>query len=169
MAPYADNPGMHNARQQSMMSLAGGLQDPRSNSPYQDYPQSQPHRPSMAMLNSSDNLLNTGAPSPLHQSTSQLGLNTHHSQIGYTGGARSPIGHDSMPCPVSTFDFQRGNSGPDDMQIVEAIQSCLREVDLDTVTKKQVRALVEQRLQTELVGERRTFLDRTIDSELANM
>ncbi|KAH8602128.1 chitin synthase-domain-containing protein [Bisporella sp. PMI_857] len=169
MAPYADNPGMHNARQQSMMSLAGGLQDPRSNSPYQDYPQSQPHRPSMAMLNSSDNLLNTGAPSPLHQSTSQLGLNTHHSQIGYTGGARSPIGHDSMPRPVSTFDFQRGNSGPDDMQIVEAIQSCLREVDLDTVTKKQVRALVEQRLQTELVGERRTFLDRTIDSELANM
>ena len=71
--------------------------------------------------------------------------------------------------PVSTFDFQKGNAGPDDMQIVEAIQVCLREVDLDTVTKKQVRALVEQRLQTELVGERRTFLDRMIDSELANM
>lgn len=71
--------------------------------------------------------------------------------------------------PASTFDFQRGNTGPDDMQIVEAIQGCLREVDLDNVTKKQVRALVEQRLQTELVGERRTFLDRTIDTELANM
>jgi chitin synthase len=55
------------------------------------------------------------------------------------------------------------------MMIVEAIQNCLREVDLDNVTKKQVRALVEQRLQTELVGERRTFLDRTIDNELANM
>ena len=71
--------------------------------------------------------------------------------------------------PQSQFDFQRGNAGPDDMMIVEAIQACLREVDLDTVTKKQVRALVEQRLQTELVGERRTFLDRTIDTELANM
>jgi chitin synthase len=28
---------------------------------------------------------------------------------------------------------------------------------------------VEQRLQTELVGERRTFMDRQIDMELANM
>jgi chitin synthase len=32
-----------------------------------------------------------------------------------------------------------------------------------------VRALVEQRLQTELVGEKRGFLDRQIDTELANM
>ena len=32
-----------------------------------------------------------------------------------------------------------------------------------------VRVLVEQRLQTELVGEKRTFLDRQIDAELANM
>jgi chitin synthase len=52
---------------------------------------------------------------------------------------------------------------------VEAIQACLAEVDLDSVTKKQVRALVEQRLQTELVGEKKVFLDRAIDNELANM
>lgn len=32
-----------------------------------------------------------------------------------------------------------------------------------------VRALVEQRLQTELTGERKAFLDRQIDHELANM
>jgi len=32
-----------------------------------------------------------------------------------------------------------------------------------------VRALVEQRLQTELSGERRAFLDQQIDTELANM
>jgi chitin synthase len=115
----------------------------------------------MVMMPSSDNLL-MGSASPLHQSRTQ-------SQIGFTGGARSPIGPEGAMRPVSTFDFQRGNAGPDDMQIVEAIQGCLREVDLDTVTKKQVRALVEQRLQTELVGERRTFLDRMIDSELANM
>jgi len=167
--PYADQPGMPGTRHQSMMSLGGGLHDPRSNSPYQDYPQSQ--RPSMAMLSSSDNLLHMGNPSPLHQSSGQPGFNQPHnnSQMGFSGGARSPLPHDAPPRPLSTFDFQRGNAGPDDMQIVEAIQSCLREVDLDTVTKKQVRALVEQRLQTELVGDRRTFLDRTIDAELANM
>lgn len=32
-----------------------------------------------------------------------------------------------------------------------------------------VRALVEQRLQTELTADRRAFLDRQIDNELANM
>jgi chitin synthase len=62
-----------------------------------------------------------------------------------------------------------GGQHVDDAAIVEAIQSVLREVDLDSVTKKQVRVLVEQRLQTELTGERRTFMDRMIDFELANM
>jgi chitin synthase len=169
--PYADNPGM--TRHQSVMSLGGGL-DPRSGSPYQDYPQHQAHRPSMAMLpHHSSQDLSMGHHSPLHQSQSQMGFNqpsgvnhASQSQIGFTGGARSP---QDAQRPVSTFDFQRERNGPDDMQIVEAIQGCLREVDLDNVTKKQVRALVEQRLQTELVGERRTFLDRMIDTELANM
>lgn len=32
-----------------------------------------------------------------------------------------------------------------------------------------VRALVEQRLQTELTGDKRVFLDRQIDEQLANM
>ena len=50
-----------------------------------------------------------------------------------------------------------------------AVQTCLREVDLDTVTKKQLRALTEQRLQTQLGGERKAFLNRQIDVELANM
>lgn len=160
------------AFRQSIYSVApAGIQDlqNRSASPYQDNPyasQSQfPHsqRPSMAALpvHSSADLL-SGSPSPMHQSRSSA-------NIGFTGGARTPMGADAAARPVSTFDFQRGNSGPDDMMIVEAIQSCLREVDLDNVTKKQVRALVEQRLQTELVGERRTFLDRMIDAELANM
>jgi chitin synthase len=161
---YSNNPYTDYAapgRQQSTMSVGGALQD-RSASPYQDYPpQAQSQRLSMVMVPSSENLL-TGTPSPQHQSRTQ-------SQIGFTGGARTPIGAEAAMRPVSTFDFQRGNAGPDDMQIVDAIQSCLREVDLDTVTKKQVRALVEQRLQTELVGERRTFLDRMIDSELATM
>lgn len=156
---YSTNPYQDNAttpRHQSMMSLGGGLQDHRAASPYQDYPQSQ--RPSM-ILQSHDHLM-SGSPSPLQQ---------NRNTIGYTGGNRASMAPEAAMRPVSTFDFQRGNAGPDDVMIVEAIQGCLREVDLDHVTKKQVRALVEQRLQTELVGERRTFLDRMIDTELANM
>ncbi|KAG9245250.1 chitin synthase-domain-containing protein [Calycina marina] len=174
---YRDHPGMPTSRHQSMMSLGGGLD--RNTSPYQDYPQQQihSHRPSMVQMQSSDNLLmgtSAGIPSPalpqtLHQSTPQLGLSQHASQMGFSGGNRSPIHSDAPMRPVSTFDFQRGNAGPDDLQIIDAIQSCLRVVDLDDVTKKQVRALVEQRLQTELTGERRIFLDRTLDSELAMM
>ena len=83
----------------------------------------------------------------------------------------TPYRQSTVPRPVSSMiDFRTAaNAGPDDQAIVEAIQACLGEVDLDSVTKKQVRALVEQRLQTELVGERKAFLDRAIDNELANM
>lgn len=41
--------------------------------------------------------------------------------------------------PASTIDFQRMGQGPDDVLIAEAVRTCLREVDLDTVTKKQGR------------------------------
>ncbi|EGD98554.1 chitin synthase, partial [Trichophyton tonsurans CBS 112818] len=77
----------------------------------------------------------------------------------------------SMPRPASTLvDFRNPpGQGPDEATITAAIQACLGEVDLDTVTKKQVRALVEQRLQTTLSGEKKAFLDRQIDNELANM
>jgi len=108
------------------------------------------------------------------RSSSDL-LHTHHasasqSRIGFTGGSRSPLNPESLSRPASQFDFRGdGVKGPEDGLIIEAIQGCLREVDLDSVTKKQVRALVEQRLQTELVGERRAFMDRMIDQELASM
>ena len=60
--------------------------------------------------------------------------------------------------------------GPSDFEIVDAIRMVLAEVDLDSVTKKQVRALVEQRVQCEIpTGERKNFLDRMIDEQLANM
>ncbi|KAK6385554.1 hypothetical protein LTS17_001122 [Exophiala oligosperma] len=74
--------------------------------------------------------------------------------------------------PASTvMDFRTvPTAGPSDQDMIEAIRAVLSEVDLDTVTKKQVRALVEQRLQCEVpAGERRQFLDRAIDNELANM
>jgi chitin synthase len=59
--------------------------------------------------------------------------------------------------------------GPSDQDIVMAVRECLKEVDLDNVTKKQLKALTERRLQTQLQGEKKAFLDQTIDVELANM
>jgi len=110
---------------------------------YQDNP-GNASRLSMPMMTSSENLLG-----PRRQSS------------------RSPLATGASPSPP--IDFRHDRSAPDDFAITDAIRSCLSEVDLDTVTKKQVRALVEQRLQTELVGERRAFLDQQIDQELANM
>ncbi|KAH0536150.1 hypothetical protein FGG08_006954 [Glutinoglossum americanum] len=126
--------------------------------PYTDQPQSQNQR-GMSMVGTDFLRTNTSTP----------GLSSGLDMTPPIRHSRSPVGV-SGSRPVSTMvDFQRVGGGPDDMMIVDAIRSCLADVDLDSVTKKQVRALVEQRLQTELVGERRTFLDRQIDAELANM
>ncbi|KAJ2907331.1 putative chitin synthase protein [Zalerion maritima] len=136
---------------QSMVSLGGGIG--RMQSPYQDFPAQQ--RGSMANLRP--------------QSTSPgVGLQ-HRGSAMFTSGARTPIPGGEHMRSQSSFDFQRGNVGPDDLMIVDAIRGVLAEVDLDTVTKKQVRALVEQRLQHELTGEKKAFMDRQIDTELANM
>ncbi|KAJ8121350.1 hypothetical protein ONZ43_g2174 [Nemania bipapillata] len=144
---YTDNP-MH---RQSTTSF-GDIQ--RTSSPYQDLPQAG-YRQSISNLRAVSNH------SPKYD--------THrvsNATLGLAGGSR-PLGQGQQS--TTSFDFQRGHQGPDDGMIIEAIQAVLRDVDLDTVTKKQVRALVEQRLQTELVGEKRTFMDRQIDNELANM
>jgi chitin synthase len=164
-SPFNDPHGL--AHRQSMASM--GVATPgafandmqRTQSPYHDAPTGGR---SMTNLRMSMNQ----SPGPA------LGAATPRAStvFGYAGGNRPPLGmHADSAGHMSTvsFDFQRGNAGPDDGAITDAIQSVLREVDLDTVTKKQVRALVEQRLQTELVGERRTFMDRQIDNELANM
>lgn len=134
------------SRRQSMMSLGATNDRQRTQTPYQDFPAS---RPSMMNLRS------------------QSG-NRASTALGYSSGQPSPLGLDTRQS-VASLDFQRGHSGPDDTTIVETIQTVLREVDLDTVTKKQLRALVEQRLRTDLVGERRTFMDRQIDRELEAM
>lgn len=111
---------------------------------------------------------------------------------------RSPLGFNNSR-PGSTIDFMRMGNGPDDESIIHAIKEVLATVNLESVTKKQgtfkrplvdfyiiifflgwgvgrfflltsvVRALVEQKLQTECQGERRQFLDNQIDNELANM
>ena len=59
--------------------------------------------------------------------------------------------------------------GPSNESITLAIRECLGEVDLDHVTKKQLKALAEQKLQCQLSGDKRAFLDAQIDFELANM
>lgn len=153
-SPYTTTFDQSAMNRQSAMSL---VQQEPNVSPFQDYPPPS-QRASMPLAPSAENLLGRYSPGPRAQS-----------QMGFMSGARSPAPFESASRPVSQIDLGRAGSGPDDTMIVEAIQSCLREVDLDTVTKKQVRALVEQRLQTELVGERRTFMDRMIDQELANM
>lgn len=105
-------------------------------------------RNSLAGFQSSDNLLSPQV--------------VRHSTAGQSGFPSRPVS--------SIVDFRSAlGSGPDEATIAEAVQNVLAEVDLDNVTKKQVRALVEQRLQTELSGEKRAFLDRQIDEELANM
>ncbi|KAF2193312.1 glycosyltransferase family 2 protein [Zopfia rhizophila CBS 207.26] len=81
---------------------------------------------------------------------------------------RSPLGF-SASRPGSTVNFQSMMNGPSDAMITEVVQACLRDADLDRVTKKQLVALAEQRLQTQLTGERRIFLNQQIDLELANM
>lgn len=152
---------------------------------YMAPPQSPaPFGPQSAGLRAQTATPYTDQPSPMHharQSVYSVGTGFDRTQSPYqdranAGYAQSRAGtamsgaYGHQPSP-SVVDFSRGPGagGPDDTQITDCIRAVLLEVDLDTITKKQVRALVEQRLQTELVGERRTFMDRQIDNELANM
>lgn len=50
--------------------------------------------------------------------------------------SRSPLGFPGSR-PVSQMDFTRVGGGPDDDSIVDAIRGVLREIDLDSATKKQ--------------------------------
>lgn len=81
---------------------------------------------------------------------------------------RSPLGY-TQSRPGSTLNFQTMVNGPADSLIIETVQACLKDADLDKITKKQLSALTEQRLQMQLTGERKIFLSQTIDNELANM
>ena len=112
---------------------------------------------------SSDNLMNMqhspGAASPMPVNRA---------------GRTTPMGFQSQSRPASSMNlnFRETQSGMGDVSegmIVEAIQSCVQMVDLDNVTKKQMKALVEQRLGVTLGPEKKTFLDRAIDDVLANM
>ncbi|KAF2089355.1 glycosyltransferase family 2 protein [Saccharata proteae CBS 121410] len=146
---YTDQPGggHGDARHMSMGNLsdAAGYNRPNSASPYNTH---HNNNRSHSRIQSSENLLSTPGPGSPYGVPRQ----------------RSPLSR-----PASQLDFGRSTGGPSDAQIVEAVQACLREVDLDTVTKKQLKALAEQRLQCQLSGERRVVMDGVIDEELANM
>ncbi len=101
--PYVDNP-MH---RQSMVSM-GDMQQ-RMGSPFQDYPGAG------AAGRSVTNLRNMANTSPLGGG----GINPRASTaLGYASGLRTPVPGAELS---GAFDFQRGNAGPNDGIIVEAI------------------------------------------------
>jgi chitin synthase len=122
-APFNNIPGNRNSHLSNLSKYTDVPQTAGPNqrhlsaanlSSYQDIPAST-NRQSIAMMQSSENLLGV----PQRQST------------------RSPL--NSRPVSAA-LDFRSGpGNGPDDIVITEAIRSCLAEVDLDSVTKKQGR------------------------------
>ncbi|KAI5359037.1 Putative cytochrome b5-like heme/steroid binding domain, myosin head, motor domain, chitin synthase [Septoria linicola] len=159
------SPGPYNGplgRQSTFSQMTGRYHD-------QPVPQESQQR-LMSMGGMSDNY--RPQYSPQHQSTDNL-MGGMQSPPLYQQRARSPLGggyqYGSRPGstnPQSLHGFQ--TQGPTNDAIVMAVRECLSEVDMDSVTKKQLKALAEQKLQCQLVGDKRAFLDQQIDVELAN-
>lgn len=196
-APYSDEPGvmemddMHSVYSSvkptsTILNNFGGYQH---GSPYMIPPQSQSPMPYANQRNSTMSGMNMFKDQPLsmqghgrNNSMLSIGSAAH---LGMKSPSPGPYGNNAYNASRgsllglgaaqsragSVMDFRTIHpAGPSNEAIVQAIREVLNEVDLDSVTKKQVRALVEQRLQAEVpAGDRRTFLDRAIDSELANM
>lgn len=160
----AGGAGGQNERLMSM----GGMSDiqlQQSQNPYAS------HRPSMAPQYSPDNLVQS--PTPLSGGSPGASTPNLLGPGGPSPGARlsrshSPLAQGGLSRPVSQVNFMDGpKTGPSDQDIIMAVRECLQNVDLDRVTKKMVGALVEQRLQTQLQGEKKGFLSEVIDAELA--
>ena len=103
--------------------------------PYKDRPQYQ-HSRMQSMSGMSDAGRQNASNSPYGQ---RLGAPSQDNLIAMQSPplrqSRSPLGGSR---PVSMIDFRgTATNGPDDSAIIEAIQGCLGEVDLDNVTKKQ--------------------------------
>ncbi|KAK3104343.1 hypothetical protein LTR53_018425, partial [Teratosphaeriaceae sp. CCFEE 6253] len=143
---YTDNP-QHAAQldQQRLMSM-GGLSD--------HYAQQQQQQQLRGY--SQTDLLAAQRSPPMYQPRAP-------SPLPY--GQSRPASTHNLTTTLPGFQTQ----GVSNEVIGQAIRECLQEVDMDAVTKKQVKALVEQRLQCQLVGEKRAYLDAQIDVELANM
>lgn len=152
---YTDHPTML-AEQGRLMSM-GGMSDQQYTTP----PQFSRHN--SAAFPSSDNLIGMHSPTG---TAPHPGLNRARSPLGnYPAPGMMSRPASNMSLGLQGFQSQ----GPSEGMITEAIQQCLAEVDLDSVTKKQLKALTEQRLQCQLQGDKKAFLDSQIDHELANM
>jgi chitin synthase len=102
------------------------------------------------------------------------------SQTGSRYGG-SEVGHTYIPPPESRSnflgdefaDFDSTLRVPDDSLAREVVRNVLKEVDINTTTTKQVRALVESKLGMGVHGpvspEQRKALDDMIDKELEEM
>ena len=138
---------------------------------YQDHPQDQGR--GMSLSNMSDHYRNNNTASPYGQRQSMGGFQSSDNLMTSSTPpvrGRSPLGYGAAQSrPGSTTNFQSMMNGPTDGQIIETVQACLKDADLDRVTRKQIIALAEQRLQMQLSGERKIFLAQAIDHELANM
>lgn len=140
---YTDSPNP--MEQQSRMVSMAGMSE--------QYPNTSRHQ-------SRENLISMQSPSMYQDGRSPSAFNQHaFSRPGSTNPVQSHLSG------LSGFQSQ----GPTNEAITQAIRECLNEVDLDHVTKKQLKALAEQKLQCQLVGDKRAFLDSQIDFELANM
>jgi chitin synthase len=158
------SPAMNNPAQERVMSMANMSDAGMMNSnPYNN------NRPSVGFTpraSSQDNLMSPNSHGSYAGSSPNLlgGMPRTKSPLGF-GGANNRAS--ALNRPVSTVNFMDGPSrGPSDYEIQQAVAQILREVDLDHMTKKQLKALIEQRLQTQLQGEKKTFLDKCVDEEL---
>ncbi|KAK4631097.1 Chitin synthase 6 [Fulvia fulva] len=145
---------------------------------FTDHPQGYEQQRQMSMGGMSDHY-RLGANSPYgtrHQSQDNLLGGAQSPPMYSDQRARSPLGNQFASRPGSTnpnahlsglSGFQ--TQGPTNEAITMAVQECLSEVDMDAVTKKQLKALAEQKLQCQLVGEKKAFLDFEIDNQLAKL
>lgn len=143
------------------MTDAGAMQNSQ-------YGQTAPSRAFSPPAGSSDNLMAVNSHMSFAGSSPNLlgGINRARSPAG--GGAN--VRASTFGRPASTVNFMDGPSnGPSDQEIQSVVAQTIKEVDLDAVGKKQIKALIEQRLQTQLQGEKKAYMDRCIDEELFKM
>ncbi|TFK17434.1 hypothetical protein FA15DRAFT_710798 [Coprinopsis marcescibilis] len=114
-----------------------------------------------------------GAP-PAYGSGS--GRNTPLSNYGGDGGggvyapapSRPGTNYFDMPMPVGGGGFDVGGGGPSDAELEGAVQDVLRNADLNTVTKREVRRTLEERFGMDLMSRKATInavIDRVLLSQ----
>lgn len=149
---YQDNPAT--LQEQGRLMSIGNMSDHYATTPGFS-------RHNSAGFVSTDNLM------AMHSPGTAAGMQRARSPLGNSASQPALMSRPPSNMSLGLHGFQ--TQGPSDATITEAIQQCLREVDMDSVTKKQLKALTEQRLQCQLSVDKRAFLDSQIDFELANM